>query len=46
MNALGHAEVRNAEKNLSTTDKNKLAKDIKAGNIKTSADLKKWLGYE
>jgi len=40
---LGHAEVRNVEKNLSSAKKEELAKLIKSGKIKTSKDLKNWL---
>jgi len=39
---LGHAEVKNVEKNLSPAQKEELAKLIKSGKIKTSKDLKNW----
>ena len=39
---LGHAEVKNVEKNLSPAQKEELAKLIKSGEIKTSNDLKNW----
>jgi hypothetical protein len=39
---LGHAEIKNIEKNLSPAQKEELAKLIKSGKIKTSKDLKNW----
>jgi hypothetical protein len=39
---LGHAEIKNVEKNLSPAQKEELAKLIKSGKIKTSKDLKNW----
>ena len=40
--SLGHTEVRKLEKTLSSQNKKALAKAIKDGTIKTSADLSNW----